>query len=89
MIVDAMRSGAEAGTVARFDAVHEELPLGTFSSTHAFGPAAVVELARAMGMLPGSLTVIGIEADELSTGADMSPPVAHAVTMVAEELQHA
>ena len=89
VIVDAMRSDAEPGTVKRFDAINETLPVGAFSSTHSFGPAAVVELARALDRLPESLLVIGIEADDMSMGKRMSPPVAEAVDAVAKELQHA
>ena len=89
VIVDAMRSDAEPGTVKRFDAIQEALPMGAFSSTHSFGPAAVVELARALDRLPESLIVIGIEADDMSMGKEMSPAVAVAVDTVAKELHHA
>jgi hydrogenase maturation protease len=54
VIVDAMRSSAPAGTVLRFDARAESLPVGAFRSTHAFGPGAVIELARTMRRLPRS-----------------------------------
>ena len=89
VIVDAMKSGAPTGTVARINAIEEILPQGAFSSTHAFGPAAVVELARTMGQLPRSLIVYGIEAGHVDHGVPMSPEVASAVSAVAEELQDA
>lgn len=89
VIVDAMQSEAEPGTVRSFDGVGGELPFGVFASTHSFGPAAVVELARSLDRLPRSLTVIGIEADELGMGRNMTPRVAEAVDRVAKELEHA
>ena len=89
VIVDAMKSGAPTGTVVRIDAITDRLPHGAFSSTHAFGPAAVVELARTMGRLPHSLVVYGIEAGHIKHGAPMTPEVTAAVSAVAKELQNA
>lgn len=89
VIVDAMRSGAPTGTVVRIDAITDRLPQGAFSSTHAFGPAAVVELARTMGRLPHSLVVYGIEVGHVEHGAPMTPEVTTAVKAVAGELQDA
>ena len=89
VIVDAMKSGAPPGTVARIDAITEHLPKGAFSSTHAFGPAAVVELARTMQRLPRSLVVYGIEANNMDHGIAMSPEVAASVSNVARELENA
>ena len=89
VIVDAMKSGAPPGTVTRIDAITQRLPKGAFSSTHAFGPAAVVELARTMQRLPRSLIVYGIEASQVDHGAAMSPEVAAAVSDVAKELENA
>jgi hydrogenase maturation protease len=89
VIVDAMRSDAAPGTVRTFDAVAHELPMGTFRSSHAFGPAAIVELARSLDLLPRSLTVIGIEVATVAHGAEISPDVANAIDRVVEELEHA
>jgi hydrogenase maturation protease len=89
VIVDAMKSGVAPGTVVRIDAINDRLPKGTFASTHAFGPAAVVELARTMGRLPRSLIVYGIEAGQVEHGSPLTPAVATAMNLVAKELQHA
>lgn len=89
VIVDAMRSTAPAGTILRFDAGAEPLPVGAFRSTHAFGPAAVIELARTMRRLPRSLIVYGIEIADTTHGAPLSRDVAIAVSSVARELQDA
>ena len=89
VIVDAMRSGVDPGTVRRFDAITEPLPMRTFRSSHAFGPAAIVELARALDLLPRSLTVYGIEIGTVEHGAPVSPEVTAAINVVVRELDDA
>jgi hydrogenase maturation protease len=79
VVVDAMRSGAAPGTVRSFDVSETGLPGETFASTHSFGPAAGIEMARALGRMPRTMEVIGIEAGDLTVGSDMSPPVVEAV----------
>ena len=62
IIVDAMKSGAPAGTIRRFnDAEIEQndIPL----SSHGFGVAAALTLARALDQMPKTLVLYGIEAD--------------------------
>lgn len=77
--VDACRSGAPPGTIREFDACAEPLPAGLGAvSTHGFGLAAAVELARAMNCLPRSLTVIAIEAESFDPGAPLSLAVEQA-----------
>jgi hydrogenase maturation protease len=89
VIVDAMRSGALPGSVRTFDGSVDPLPVGTFTSTHSFGPAEIVELARSLHRMPRSLRVIGIEVGHTNHGAAMSPQVALSVARVAKELQDA
>ncbi|MCL1599833.1 MAG: hydrogenase maturation protease [Actinomycetia bacterium] len=89
VIVDAMRSGAEPGTIRRFDAIAKPLPIGTFRSSHAFGPAAIVELARSLGQLPRTLRVYGIEIGTVEHGAAVSPDVTAAIDVVVRELDDA
>ncbi|HKK29782.1 MAG TPA: hydrogenase maturation protease [Alphaproteobacteria bacterium] len=89
VVVDACSSGAPSGTVHRFNAVQEPLPADFGAvSTHGFGLAAAVELARAMGNLPASLTVYGIEASDFEPGAPLSPEVESAGRAVAAEIAH-
>jgi len=85
IVVDAMRTGAPAGTVRRFDLQDEPLP-ASFSpgSTHALGLATAVELARALGTLPRRVVVYGIEGARFELGAAPSPEVLAAVDRVAE-----
>jgi hydrogenase maturation protease len=87
-LVDAVSSGAPSGTVHRINAGEEELPAGLFrASTHAFGLAEAVELARALGRLPGHTVVFGIEGARFEAGDELSPEVAAAVPGVAESVR--
>ena len=53
VVVDAAASGAAPGTVHRFDAAAGPLPARSLrSSTHHFGVADAIELARALDRLP-------------------------------------
>lgn len=83
VIVDATCSGAPAGTIRRWDAVAEQLPAALFpKSSHLFGLAEAVEMARLLGRLPAALTVIGVEGKDFAAGTTLSPEVAAAVEAV-------
>jgi hydrogenase maturation protease len=93
VVVDAVCSGRPAGTLHRLDtsAGGAPLPGSTWADagrggTHAFGLAAVMELARALHRLPGSLVVIGIEASGFGYGAPLSAPVDGAVEAAVAEV---
>ena len=84
-LVDACVSGRAPGTLQRFDAVAAPLPEALRScSTHGLGPAQAIELARALGQLPGRCRVHVIEGAEFAPGAGLSPAVAAAVPDVGQ-----
>jgi hydrogenase maturation protease len=90
LVVDAVASGAEPGTVHRFDATGEALPSREFrSSTHAFGIGETIELARAVGRLLERIVVFGVEGEAFGSGTELSPGaqagVERAVDLVLEE----
>jgi len=86
-VVDAMRSGQMAGTVARLDALGETIPRDNFLNTsHVFGVAEAVETGRLLGRLPQGLIVWGIEGIAFDNGASLTPAVAVAVAEVANQL---
>jgi hydrogenase maturation protease len=86
-LVDACASGAEPGTIRRFDAAAAPLPQVAFGlSTHGFGLAEAIELARALGQLPPRCVVYAIEGDGFDTGTPLSGAVAEAVPRVLERL---
>ena len=76
VVVDAMFSGAPAGTVRRLDTARKPLPADLFrGSTHGLGLAEAVELARSLGRLPPALVIYGIEGADFGLGARLSYPV--------------
>ena len=89
IIIDAMRSGAPPGTIRRFDAAGEPLPAALFhrASTHSWGVAESIELARTLGQLPATLIVYGIEGKIFAPGAGLSPEVEHALPRLMEQIQ--
>jgi len=85
ILIDAVRSGAKPGTVHRIDAQAQPIAKKFFRfSTHAFGLAEAVELARALGRLPPRLIVYGVEGRNFEAGVGLSPEVQAAVEGVVE-----
>lgn len=88
IIIDAVQSGAEPGTVYRFDAGAQPIPAALFrSSTHAFGVAEAIELARALQQLPSRLVVYGIEGKNFAASVDLSAEVEHAAGEVVRRVR--
>jgi hydrogenase maturation protease len=86
-LVDAVSSGATPGTIYRFDALAQPLSADyDFHSTHAFGLAEAIELARALNQLPQRLIVYAIEGENFSSGSGLSPDVENAVNKATELL---
>ena len=90
VVVDAVRSGAQAGTVHWLETGPAAPPVSTGTwrhtgpgGTHAVGLAEMVELGRALGRLPTRLVVVGIEAERFDHGAPLTPRVAAAVPVAA------
>jgi hydrogenase maturation protease len=81
IIVDAMWSGGQVGTIRRFDARRAPLPARAFtgSSTHTIDIAAAIELGRALGILPERIEVIGIEGARFDHRAARSAAVDRAI----------
>ena len=85
ILIDAVQSGAAPGTVHRLDASAKPIAREFFRfSTHAFGLAEAVELARALGRLPPRLIVYGIEGKSFEAGVGLSPEVEAAAQVVVE-----
>lgn len=87
ILVDAVHSGAEPGTVYRLDAHAQPIPTKFFHySTHAFSVAEAIELARTLNRLPECLIVYGIEGKNFEAGEGLSPAVEQAAQAVLERL---
>ena len=87
ILIDAVHSGAKPGTIHRFDAHAQPIAKKFFRfSTHAFGLAEAVELARALGRLPPRLIVYGVEGKSFEAGVGLSPEVEEAAQEVTERV---
>ena len=80
LIVDAVCSGATRGSVHRIDLVTKSIPRGFFkSSSHSFGVAEAVEMARQLGQLPEVLFLYGIEGCHFETGTGLTDDVVRSI----------
>ncbi len=87
IIIDAAMSGTAPGTIHRFDANAQPIPKISFRcSTHAFGVAEAIEMARALGALPQCLVVYGIEGKNFAAGVELSAEVEEAAGEAARQL---
>jgi len=87
ILIDAVHSGAKPGSLHRLDAHRQPIPTRFFHySTHAFGAAEAIELARALGQLPPRLIVYGIEGKTFEAGLGLSPEVEKAAQEVVERV---
>ena len=87
ILIDAVHSGAKPGTLHRLDAHLQPLAKKFFRfSTHAFGVAEAIELARALGRLPPRLIVYGVEGKSFEAGVGLSPEVEAAAPEVVERV---
>ena len=76
VIVDAVSSGAAAGTVHRIDLGDEPLPRDLrLASTHAFSVPDALELGRELGRAPQRVIVVGVEGASFRMGDPLTPEV--------------
>jgi hydrogenase maturation protease len=85
IIVDAVSSGSNPGSVHRFDVTAQKIPSKFFRhSSHAFSVVEAIELARTMSRLPSRLIVVGVEGHSFEVGVGISSEVKQAVEEVAD-----
>lgn len=74
IVIDAVSSGAPPGTLHVIDARDAPLDPGLFGhSTHSFGVAEAVELAKTLGRIPPVVWIVGVEGKNFTTGTALSP----------------
>ena len=89
ILIDAVVTGRPSGTVTVWDA--SEAPVvADFCrcSTHAFGVAEAVQLARVLDRMPPRLLIYGIEGRQFDIGYPPSPEVVAASEKLARSLAH-
>ncbi len=86
ILIDAIRTGAEPGTVVHF--AGDELPadLGTGQSTHLVDLVDAIALAKVLGRLTGTLEFVGIEGASFEPGTPMCAEVDAAVDRTVEQV---
>jgi hydrogenase maturation protease len=88
LIVDTVRSNRAPGTLLRIDATSSALPLTLrCSSSHTIGIAEAIELARALGTLPPTVVVYGVEGASFEAGEELSLRVAAAIDQLADNVR--
>ncbi len=87
ILIDAVMTGVPAGTIHVWNA--NDLPTFATSntSTHGFGVAEAIELARALGRLPAQLRIYAIEGSRFDVGSEVSVEVARGVEEVVKRIQ--
>ena len=86
VIVDAVVTGAPVGTLQVWDGAQPNFAGMTTASTHSFGAAEAIRLARSLHRLPARLTIYGIEGQRFDIGGEVSPEVERAVDAVAQRI---
>ena len=88
ILIDAVHSGTQPGTIHRFDVHTQTIPTKYFNySTHAFGVAKAIELARTLKQLPQNLIVYGIEGKLFEAGIGLSLEVEKSAQEVVRRVQ--
>src|SRR5512146_3194256 len=86
IVVDAVVTGAPIGTVQMWDGLQPVGSVSTSASTHGFGVAEAIELARVLDRLPNRLRVYRVEARRFERGGEISPEVQCAVEEVVRRI---
>jgi hydrogenase maturation protease len=87
VVVDAVRSGAPAGTIHRLDAIGPApFRSDAISSTHGLSVGEAVRLGRSLGCLPRRLVIYGVEGSDFSPGVGLSEPVRQAAARAVESI---
>jgi hydrogenase maturation protease len=91
VVLDALemnpRDSPRPGEITIFDARSSPLPFRlTRATSHAFGLAEGIELARALNLLPASLTVVAIAGRSFEPGAGLTPGVLEGIERAVLEI---
>jgi len=88
ILIDAVHSQAEAGTIVRFTVPRDLDTIGQLTwgsstaSTHSFGLGEALTLANTLELLPPQVILYGIELGHIHPGEPLSPQVSRAIPLV-------
>jgi len=84
VVIDAVRGGAEPGSIYRFDIDDvKRCPSGFKTSVHQIGILEVIDLSGLIGKTPHT-TIIGIEPKSLEMGMELSPEIGDKLQRIIE-----
>ena len=87
ILVNAICSGAEVGTIYCRDLLRQPLPhTVTTTSTHSLDPLQLVRMARTLNRCPRNLFLVGIEGCDFAAGASISHHVRTALPLAVEQI---
>jgi hydrogenase maturation protease len=86
ILVDAVVTGSSVGTVHIWDGNPPKVPTSPQVSSHGFGIAEAINLAKILDLLPHHLRVYGIEGKNFGIGETVSPEVLASVAPVAQQI---
>ncbi len=85
--IDAAAPMGVPGRICRVDLNSSELPRTlSFTSSHALGLPEAIELARSLQLAPRQIIVYAIESDSFGSCAPLTPAVAAAAHVVADQV---
>lgn len=88
ILIDALESGSPPGTIHCLNPREHAIPFRIrSSSTHAFGLAQAIAMARSLDRLPPQLVIYGIEGRCFETGKGLSHEVKGAVRPLTQRLK--
>ena len=86
ILIDAVATGAPAGTIHVWQGSPPHRPHATHFSSHGFGLAEAFRLGQILNCLPERITVYGIEGDRFGMGEQVSAEVVAASERVAQQI---
>ena len=86
ILIDAVVTGSPVGSVGVWDGRAPKVPSNPQVSSHGFGVAEAINLARILQLLPHRLRVYGIEGKNFAIGEAVSPEVLGSVEQVARQI---
>ncbi|NLI15282.1 MAG: hydrogenase maturation protease [candidate division Zixibacteria bacterium] len=90
IILDAARSGANPGTIHRYEIQQQPLPRSLFNScsSHAFSLVEAIEMGKLLNKLPRRLIVYGIEGKFFGMRLGLSPEIQEAIHNLIRQIKN-
>ena len=76
VVLDAVETGGEPGTVVRLSGDEIPLAMATKLSPHQMGLKDLLSVATLMGCAPGEMVLWGVQPASVEMGTELTPPVA-------------